>query len=228
MQLQELQTRLRSQIGNPSLVDVTNEDLTQLLNDSMKDITGRYRFHKARKRCVFWTVRGQGAYGLPVDCESVFRLWDQTNRVKLEKIGDRQFSSQTNLADTVGKPTKYVRYRDYVELYPIPDQGTSAEAEDGYAIEVFYKYKQVLLSDAADSPGIPDSWHLGIVLYAKYLYYIGQGDIPKQQSSLETWKIWVADKPTEIDEESVDIDSGVDVLTLSQTIDPRQDFNHAD
>lgn len=228
MQLLELRNRLRSQIGNPTTVDVTDQDLNQLLNDSMKDITGRFRFHKARKRCSFWTVNGQGRYGLPVDCESVLRLWDMTNRLKLEKIGDRQFSSQTNLADTVAKPEKYVRYRDYVELYPIPDQGTSAEAQDGYEIEVYYKYKQALLTDNSDVPGIPDSWHLGIVLYAKYLYRMNQDDIPKQQAALEVWKIWVQDKPTEIDEESVDIDSGVDVLTLSQRSSPRQDFNHAD
>ncbi len=208
-------------IGNPSLVDVTDADLNQLLNDSMKDITGRYRFHKARKRCTFLTVAGQSSYGLPVDCESVYRLWDLTNRKKLEKIGDRQFSSQTNEADTVGIQEKYVRYRDYVELYPTPQN-------DNDVIEVFYKYKQVLLSDDADVPGIPDSWHLGIVLYAKYLYRMNQDDIPKQQAALEVWKIWVQDKPTEIDEESVDIDSGVDVLTLSQRISPRQDFNHAD
>lgn len=228
MQLLELRTRLRSQVGNPTVVDASDAYLNQLVNDSMKDITGRFRFHKARKRCLFWTVNGQDDYGLPVDCEVVLRLWDTTNRRKLEKIGDRQFSSQTNLPDTTGKPEKYVRYRDYVELYPTPDLGTSADAQDGYAIEVFYKYKQVELAADSDVPGIPDSWHLGIVLYGKYLYYMNQGDVPKQQICMESWKIWLADKPTEIDEESVDIDSGVEVVPLSGPTSARQDFNHAD
>jgi len=221
MQLLEFRTRLRSQIGNPSEVDVTNTRLNQLVNDAVRDVTNRYRFHKARKRCSFFTVAGQSAYGLPSDCEAVFRLWDKTNRRKLEKIGDRQFSSQTNLADTLGLQEKYVRYRDYVELYPTP-------MNDNDEIEVFYKYKQVELANDSDIPGIPDSWHYGLLLYAKFLYYQDQGDGPKKQSAYEDFKLWVSDKPTEIDEESVDIDSGVDVLTWSQSIDPRQDFNHAD
>lgn len=228
MELSDLRIRLRAQIGNPTDVDVANSKLDQLINDSMKDITSRYRFHKARKRCVFYTVRGVGDYGLPVDCEVVLRMWDMTNRVKLEQIGDRQFSSQTNLATTYAKPTQYVRYRDYVELYPIPDQGTSAQAQDGYAIEVFYKYRQVTLVNASDVPGIPEAWHIGIVMWARWMYYMEQGDNPKKQSAFEDFKLWVADKSTEVDEERVDTDSGVEVLSLSQQFTPRQDFNHAD
>lgn len=218
MQLDEMRTMLRARIGNPSTVDVIDPKLNEVINLAMHDISGRYRFHKARKRCTFLTVAGQSAYSLPIDCEVVYRLADITNFKKLEKIGDRQFSTQTDNVNA--KPLKYVRYRDFVELVPIPD--------DVYTIEVFYKYFVVTLANDGDSPGIPASWHYGIVLLAKWYYYTDQADAPKAAMAYEAFKLWVSDKPTEIDEESVDIDSGVDILTLSQQSTPRQDFNHAD
>lgn len=218
MQLSEMRVMLRALVGNPSIVDATDSALDEKINLAMHDISDRYRFHKARKRCTFLTVVGQSSYSLPSDLSAIYRLQDLTNFKKLEKIGDRQFSSVTN--DDLGKPLKYVRYRDFVELLPIPD--------GIYTIELFYKYFVQSLEQDGSVPGIPPAWHYGIVLLGKWYYYIGQSDTPKAASAYESFKLWASDKPTEIDEESVDIDSGVDILTLSQQLTPRQDFNHAD
>lgn len=231
MNVQTMYTLLRARIGNPSLVDVPNTKLITMLDLAYQDIADRYRFHRKRKRCQFYTLKGQARYDLPADLISLFRVSDTTNNVKLEKIGDRQLSSRAD-ATAVGKPTRYVRYRDWVELDPIPDYGNGLGVSDpsatGYLMELFYKYTLPILTADGDIPTIPTGWHIGIVVLAKYYYYEDQGDAPKANLAMEAWKLWVADKPTEIDEESVDIDSGVEILTLSQNFTPRQDFNHAD
>ncbi len=219
MNLQEMQNILRSRIGNPTAIDVPNSVLTTELNAAYLDIKDRYRFHRARKRCTFSTVIGQSRYDLPTDVLSVFRVRDNTNNVKLRKWGDRQLSSREDNLN--GKPLRYVRYRDWVELNPTPD--------GVYQMEVFYKYMDTNLALATDVPQIPPSWHEGIVVLGKYNYYANvANDQPKAQMAYEAWKLWVADKPAEIDEESVDIDSGVEILPLSSGISKGLDFDHSD
>lgn len=154
---------------------------------------------------------------MPTDVSSLFRVSDETNRRKLEKIGDRQLSSRPD--DNQAKPLQYVRYRDWIELMPVPD--------GEYIIEIFYKYQNVDLVEDTDVPGLPPAWHEGIVIRAEYIYYMYYAhDKPKAILADEAWKIWVTDKPTEIDEESVDIDSGVEILPLSSSASKGLDFDH--
>lgn len=218
MNLGEMRPRLRRQIGNPTTTEVSDADLTALLNQATEDITSRYRFHKARKLCTFPTVADQDKYDLPSDLLVLMRVADTTNFRKISKAGDRQASSVTSL--TSGRPMQYVRYQNYLQLIPPPD--------GIYGIEIFYQYTPVSMSGDSDSPSIPNTWHAGVVAYAKYLYYTDVGDGPKQALAMEAFKIWISDKPTEIDEETVDIDSGVEIPTLSQSVDKGLDFNHRD
>lgn len=231
MRLDAMRTQLRQRIGSPTATDVTDATLTDHLNSAYLDIADRYRFHKARKRCQFRTVQGEPRYDMPSDLLAIYRISDTTNNVKLEKWGDRQLSSRTDTT-TQGKPLRYVRYRDWVELDPLPDYGNGLAFDDplvtGYLMEVFYKYAIAAMVGDADVPGIPSSWHEGIVRMAKYYYYENIADAPKAAMAYEAFKLWVSDKPTEIDEESVDIDSGVEVLSLSRRVSPRLDFDHAD
>jgi hypothetical protein len=218
MNLLEMQNRLRSRIGSPTQIDVPDTMLRTELNSAYLDIVDRYRFHRARKRCLFSTVIGQARYDLPTDVLVVMRVRDNTNQVKLEKWGDRQLSSRSD--DATGHPLRYVRYRDWIELYPVPD--------GVYQMEVFYKFMHTDLVEATNVPQIPPSWHEGIVVLAKYNYYANVAtDAPKAGMAYEAWKLWVADKPTEIDEESVDIDSGVEILPLSKPMTERLDFDHS-
>jgi len=225
MQFSEMVTSLRVRVGNPTTTDAPDSTLKDILNRSYLDIADRYRFHKVRKRCTFRTVADQSRYDLPNDLLAVLRVSDTTNFVKLEKIGDRQLSSRTS-PNTTGKPTQYVRYRSWIELSPIPDLGDGVTT--GYVMEVWYKYQLPKLINDGDQPELPLSWHEGVVMFGKYKYYEDVADGPKAAAAYEAWKLWVVDKPTEIDDESVDIDSGVEILTLSQNISPRLDFNHSD
>jgi hypothetical protein len=94
---------------------------------------------------------------------------------------------------------------------------------------VFYKYAIVLLADINDQPSIPPTWHMGIVLYAAWYYYDEVNDLPKAAARYQSFKTWLSDKPTEIDEEmKADMDSGVDIVPLNKAVTERGlDFNHA-
>jgi hypothetical protein len=217
MNLTNMRTLLREHIGNAPESEVDNNKLNTLLSLANTDISDRYRFHKARKICRFDTVAGQDNYDLPTAMTALLRAQDVTNFRKLTKVGDRQYSSRTS--DSQGKPEKYVRYRGYIQLIPIPD--------GVYTIEIFYRYAAIDLTTEDQSPEIPSVWHYGIVLYAKYLYRSAQGDVPKRDAAMEEFKLWVSDKPTEIDEESVDIDSGVEIPTLTDG-STRLDFDNSE
>ena len=219
MNLQQMTNLLRGRIGNPTTTDVADSTLQAELNAAYLDIKGRYRFHRARKRCQFQTVIGQARYDLPLDILVVLRVSDETNRVKLEKWGDRHLARRPD--NELAKPLRYVRYRDWIELNPTPD--------GVYTMEVYYKFMDQLLQVGGDVPQLPETWHEGIVVLGKYNYYANvANEAPKAGMAYEAWKLWVADKPTEIDEESVDIDSGVEILPLSSGIEKGLDFNHAD
>jgi hypothetical protein len=219
MNLLDMQNKLRSRIGNPTAIDVPDSVLATELNAAYLDIVDRYRFHRARKRCLFSTVIGQARYDLPTDVLAVLRIRDNTNNRKMEKWGDRQLSSRTD--DNLGQPLRYVRYRDWVELNPTPD--------GVYQMEVFYKFMHEPMIAGTDVPQIPPSWHEGVIVLGKYNYYANVAtDAVKAGIAYEAFTLWVSNKPTEIDEESVDIDSGVEVVPLSGDLTPRLDWDHAD
>jgi hypothetical protein len=217
--LLQMRTTLRARIGNPTTTDTLDSVLDGEINAAYTDIVDRYRFHLARKRCRFDTIAGEARYDLPTDVLVVMRLSDITNYRKLIKWGDRQLNSVDNYT-AQGKPIYYVRYRNWVELSPIPD--------GIYTIEVFYKYAHAPITDDQQIPNIPLSWHEGIVLMAKHKYYSNiENDQVKAAMAYESFKLWVSDKPTEIDEESVDIDSGVEIVPLSKPTTERLDFDHS-
>lgn len=210
MNLVELRASLRRSIKNPGEQDVPEADLRDYINEGYRDLAGRYQYHQTRKRCTFVTVAHQAKYQLPPDLASVLRLRDNTHGRKLKKAGDRLIADQ-HVPKFEHWPHKYVRYRNYVELVPVPDA-------DGYVIEVWYIAIPQLLSLDTDVPVLPETWHRGIVLRARWHYFVDRGDSAQATEALNLFTVWVSDKPSEIEEESVDIDSAVEVPELTQPL----------
>lgn len=222
MQLSVMRDQLRLKIGKPTIGDVPDADLTTHINSAYIDIADKYRFHKARKRCTFPTVIGTARYGLPTDCLAVYGLRNVTNGGKLYKFGDGELGERLpgDAAQTTAAPSRYVTFRAYIELDPIPNAI--------YTLELFYKAGLVNLVLDADLPLIPLPWHTGIVLLARWYYYDGQKhDLPKAQYAWNSWKAWISNKPNEIDEEKRDIDSGVRVPTLTRGISSRLNWDQS-
>ena len=157
---------------------------------------------------------------LPV-YSTVMKVYNRTAAKRLTKLGDRGAGEQDNLsvpdANTQGNPVSYARWGEGIQLYPQPD--------GVYQIEVYTKRQVTSLSADGDTPVIPTSWHNGIVLLARWYYYDSIGDLPKAEYAYNTFKLWLADKPVEIEEEKSDIDSGVAIPTLARPTS-RLDFDH--
>jgi hypothetical protein len=222
--LLEMRVKLRSRIGAPDPNSVTDAVLTDCLNTAYLQIANKYRFHMSRKLCIVKTIAGEFRYALPDNTSAVLRIKDITanHERKLKKLGDRresEYDARTR-TDSWGEPMSYARYRGWFELTPTPD--------GVYSLEVFYKFGVPELVNDSDVPVIPASWHHGIVLMGRQVYYDEVGnDFTKAAYASQSFDKWVAEQPTEIDEEMMaDLDSGVSVPTLNFTQDPRVDFNH--
>lgn len=204
MNFAALKARLRRSVKNPGEEDVPDTDLGENINEGYRDLASRYAYHQTRKRCTFVTVVGQDRYQLPPDLASVLHLRDNTHGKKIWKGGDRT-ATVKSIYEVRWWPKKYVRYRNYVQLLPTPD--------GEYVIEVYYIAIPALLTLAEDVPVLPETWHIGIMMRAKWYYFIDRGDSAQATEALNNYTIWLSDKPSEIEEESVDIDSSVEVPT---------------
>jgi hypothetical protein len=207
MDLTALQTRLRSMVGSPSATDVPDAELTQHLNDAYRDIATKFPHHKIRKVCDFETTVGEDTYGLPTGVLSVLKVWDISNNVKLERVGIDQIARLPEQTD--GKPLKYIRLRDYIQLVPPTDAV--------YSIRVHYITDTTDLTSGSDVPVVPTPWHIAIALLGKWYYYNHHNQVPKAQAAMVAYREWLRDKPSEMDAETVDIDSGVRLPTLARS-----------
>jgi hypothetical protein len=228
MDLQTAQAILRAKIGNPTTADVPDVTLARLLNSAHREIGSKYPFNEVRCLKAFDTVIDVGRYTLPPDCAAVLKLWDNTNKRKLTKRGMRYLAIQP-LNTPTGKPDGYIRARDWIQITPTPD-----------AVYQLMMYYLTIVNDAVaptDEFLLPVPWHDGIILRARHLYFDERGDIGKAIYAKNEWKDWVADKPSEIDIEKDDLDTGVVVSELGGEykrawgrVDPRYDelFDYRD
>lgn len=222
MQLSDMVSKVRRRIGSPSTTDVTDATIKEHINAAYREIADNFRFHSVRKLCTFDTVADTRRYGLPTDCAFVIRVRnkdDEAAQPRLEKLDDRRAAELLN-SDTTGVPTQYMRYKDWIELEPTPD--------DVYTIEVFYRADVTDLSDDADEPVFPVAWHAGIVHLATWNYFVEEGDVPKANNAYNIYDLWSSKKTNEVDEEKRDLDSGVEIPTLSNSVSSGLDFNHSD
>lgn len=221
MNLAQLRTDLRSAVGSPTVNDVTDDMLTSLINKAHRYIATVYPNLSSRVVVTTQTVIGTQDYAVPADCFAVREVWDSTNNVKLTKRGERWAAEHKWLTPTNARPHSYVRFVNVLQLWPPPD--------GIYNIDMYYQ--QTIQDMAADSdvPVIPIPWHDGLVLKARWYYYDQlRSDIPKASASDVSWRMWLAEMPTSLDQETVDIDSGVELPTLRRGRHYRRDFDHSD
>ena len=206
MNFRQLKDRLRLALKNPDTIDDPDIDLGGYVNSGYTDLAGRFAYHQTRKRTSFTTEAGYHRYELPCDLTALLRVMDVVAGQKLIKMGDRYLASRRN--ELQYPPSRYIRYRNYIELIPTPN--------DAREIELFYIAVPCMLETDEDIPVLPVTWHDGIVLRAKWYYWMDKGDQAQTAFAFNNFNVWVADKPNEIEEESVDIDSGVEMPTLSR------------
>lgn len=203
MNLSDMRTDLRRKIGNPSVAEVADALLTSHINTAYRWVAGRYAFQELRKTVAVPTVASQNYVNIPAGVAAVLRLWDTTSMRKLRKAGVRMLAS---LPDNIvaGEPRWYVREGTKLTLVPTPDAV--------YSLTLYYLADITALAVDADVPVIAPSWHDGIVLKARHVYYDERGDVGKAIYASNAWKEWVADKPSEVDIEKTDMDDSRVIL----------------
>jgi len=224
MDLETIVTRLRQSIGNPSISDVADATLQQLVNDCYEEIGDKFRFFKARKVCTFDTIAGISTYTLPTASVELMRVYDMMNKKIQSMTSDAE--AQTLRQDETdsslwGFPTNYTHYRDWIRFIPVPN--------GIYKMEIYYRVVMTPLSASTDEPIFPLPWHRGILLLSRYNYFeLIASDVPKAISARNAYSIWLENKPDEVAEELRRSDRGVIVPTLSEWPgSERLDFDHA-
>lgn len=199
MNLVTMRNTVRTKIGSPTVTDVSNDTLTRLCNAAYREITSKYPFNEVRCIKSFTTAVGTNRYTMPPDLAALFRVWNDTEKTKLQKRGVRFLATARKNVPN-GKPRYYVRVKDFIQVMPTPD--------GIYNLMIFYLTTTTDLVADLDIPVIPLPWHDGIVLKARHLYYDERGDIGKAIYAKNEWKDWVSDKPSEIDLEKDDLEDG--------------------
>lgn len=199
---------------------MSDAKLTELLNDALEELRDKYRFLRGRGRAKFTTTLGVDKYRISAITDTLLRVWDRTNKRRLDKIGPLQVAKIDFASPVNGKPTQYARFEDYIQFFPPPD--------GAYVMELFYRAKGTSLVADGDIPDIPTTWHKGITILAAFGYYDGEAkDIPKAVYENNAFKSWVSDKPSEADEEAATIDAGVELPTLNSPSSERLDFDRS-
>lgn len=213
MNLVTARATLRTKVGSPSVAEVSDETLSRIINAAYREIGSKYPFNETRCIKSFSTITGTSRYTVPTDLAALIRVWDDTNKKKLTKRGVRYLASlPLNMQD--GKPTNYVRAKDWIQLVPTPDAV--------YSIQIYYLTEIGDLVDDTDVFTLPLPWHDGIILKARHMYYDERGDIGKAIYCKNEWKDWVSDKPSEIDLEKEDLeDAGVIMMSLGPEVPSR-------
>ena len=199
MNLLTMRNTVRTKIGSPSVSDVSQTTLDRLCNAAYREIASKYPFNEVRCIKSFNTALGTSRYDLPLDVAALFRVWNDTEKMKLSKKGVR-FLATARKNVPAGKPRYYVRVKNFIQLMPEPS--------GIYNIHIFYLTEIADMVADGDEPVIPLPWHDGIVLKARHLFYDERGDIGKAIYAKNEWKDWVSDKPSEIDLEKDDLEDG--------------------
>lgn len=192
MTLQELRTKLRRSIGNPSTSQVSDGLLDEMINDAQREMSDEFQFRSTRPVRTFSTTAGVDKYELASNETMILRLWDQTNNKqnRIRRVDMREYADAGGqMQEIQGAPRYYIRVQNYLQLIPVPD--------DVYDLAYYAKLIPDDLVDDSDTPILPIAWHPGIWKLARHHYWDDMGDIAKAQYAYNNYRLWVQRKPDE-------------------------------
>lgn len=217
------QTELRASLGNP--VDAGAAALANLktcLNDALIEIYDKFRHLRAEQVQTVTTVASTATYALSAGTVAVLFVWDNTAGAtgrRLAKMSEDALPS--TVPEVTGRPTHYYRSGTNILLYPTPDAV--------YTLSLITKVGPTALSADADPMPLPDSWKPAWLKLARYYYYDSFGNDPaKAREAYASYQVFVNDKPTTVEDESVDTTIGVDLGYASGGGRPRRSWDNED
>src|SRR5436190_17168671 len=94
MNLVTMRGSLRRRIGNPTVTDVPDTNLTGHINNAYQEIFNKYKFKRRRGRAKFNTVIGTSKYDVSSVTNVIYKIWDRTNGRELERVGSNVLSER--------------------------------------------------------------------------------------------------------------------------------------
>lgn len=157
MNVQDYVTRVRSQFGDATGIQVSDQDILNWINDGMRDIC--YTAQLIQTRAVADVKMGQFDYTFPTDFLTVFNIRHAGLVLEALSIEERdkfiQNADSPTLQTTEGIPTHYWVWANTITLYPTP----SADLASG--LRAYYTRtaaKVLTITDSLDT-GFPLSFH---------------------------------------------------------------------
>ena len=157
MNVQDIVSRVRSQFGDATGIQVSNQDIFNWINDGMRDIC--YGASLIQTRATADVKTGQMDYTLPNDYLTIFNIKYDGRSIESLTIEERDnlIANADNIVTqtTENTPTRYWIWARTITLYPTPD----VDLDGG--LRAYYTRvpdKIANLSDSLDD-GFPLSLH---------------------------------------------------------------------
>lgn len=209
LDIEQMREDLREATGTDE-DDMPNEKADRFLNRAYWEILDKYHFREKEVTVTFNTVIGTRLYNMPSPFEALRKLSILNGVTGEHKTLDRttidEYENNYDAdADARGFPTHYVREGCAVRLIPTPDA----------IYEITQKYWTVLadLSEANNTPPIPQSWHEIIMLGGVWRAFISFSDYVRANGAKAHQKSLVDSMvPVEAKEEYDSPRAGVSVI----------------
>jgi hypothetical protein len=203
--------------------ELPDADALTILNISWWEVMDKFKFRE-KESCVVMqavgeptgsTVAGNRDYILPGDLEAsrivaILNPNDQRH-YELERMSEKEYENVYSEDPTLQAiPTNYVRYSNFVRLYPTPDQD--------YTITLYYWTR---LQDLASNSNltIPQSWHEIILFGGVWRVYARIGDLQRKASfQFDQQRLIETSIPVEVKEQYDTSRAGVSVPTAEDSL----------
>jgi hypothetical protein len=153
-----MKTRLRVELGGRT--DLTDELLTEWINDSYLDIATSLRLPSLNRSTGFNTIAGEESYILPGDMGVIKTVaWYELDGTRGGKVAKGDIDAYRKLPPQTGEPQLYAREGDILVLWPTPS--------DVFGLSLDFKAKVRKLVLDTDSPIIDEEFHEAIYLGSK-------------------------------------------------------------
>lgn len=177
LDITNLRAKLRRITGEDS-TDLSNDDADLLLNQAYWELLDSTPFREKETTSTFSFVDGTRLYQAPSPFEAVQGIaiydTDDNKHSRLDRMSmawyEERYDSDT---DNKGKPEYYARYGSNFYVWPTPDEA--------YGGVIYYWTTLTDLSDANDTPEIPQAWHEIILYGAGWRRMVELGDFVRMR-----------------------------------------------
>ena len=202
MNLSELRSELKLNLGNRSTTAIASTRYDLWLNNTQIELASAFQFFELEKTVTTSMVIGQSRYALPSDCLAIYSLRDTTKKRKLKRSHYRKFDNidLTTSAD----PSHYIRFGSYIELTPLPNAINTLQL----------RYCKTLTSMSSDSdvPSISIPWHEAILLGAEMRGWKALGEVQRRLDTKNEYLSLIRSRKSEWEIEDSDEEFGIELM----------------